>query len=381
MPVSKITKAAVDKMQPNTVLWDQQVVGFGIRRHAGERRHYLLRYRFQGRQTFRRIGTHGSPFTPDTARTEALRLLGQIVQGINPSAAQHAPVGATFGAEVDRYLAHRERDARPETLKHLVLHLRKHAGPLHSAGLAEIDRRRIAQLLAGIEANSGSVSRNRVRSSLSAFWSWLIAEGLCEANPVAGTSVAEEGPSRDRVLTDAELAEVWRKGNDAIKLLILTGCRRDEVGKLAWSEVDFDRAMLVLPAQRTKNHQKHELPLSPMALAILRARAHAHIYNVSALTGKNDGLVFGRVSWSHYKEQLDKTLGDNVKAWRIHDIRRTCATGMAELGILPHHIEAVLNHISGSRAGVAGIYNRSKLEAPMRDALDRWSRHVEAITL
>jgi integrase len=374
---AKITKSTVDKMQPWSVLWDTSCIGFGCRRHGTDGRHYLLRYRFNGKQTFKKIGRHASPWTPDTARAEALRLLGQIVSGTNPAAQTASGEGETFGAEVTRYLTQRQANARPQTLKQLRLHLLKHCLPLHPLALAGIDRRRIAQLLGQIEVGSGYVSRNRVRTSLSAFFSWLIREGMLDVNPVAGTGKAEEGPSRDRVLTQAELAEVWRKGNDAIRLLILTGCRRDEIGKLRWSEVDFDKALLVLGADRTKNKRPIELPLSPLALDILRRLAGS--LDTSKIGKGNDAPVFEIGSWSHTKAQLDKTL-TNVKPWVIHDLRRSCATGMAELGVQPWIIENVLNHISGHKAGVAGIYNRSKNEAPMRDALARWADHVAAIT-
>jgi Arm DNA-binding domain len=220
---AKITKSAVDRMQPWTALWDSDVKGFGVRRHGTDGRHYLLRYRFQGKQTFKKIGRHGSPWTPDAARAEALRLLGQIVSGVNP--AQRQPDSTTFGAEVERYLAQRQANVRPETFRQLTLHLRKHSSPLHGLAIDRIDRRRIAQLLAQVEVGSGAVSRNRLRSNLSAFWSWLIREGLLEINVVAGTGTADEGPSRDRVLSGAELGEVWRKGSDVIRLLLLTGQR------------------------------------------------------------------------------------------------------------------------------------------------------------
>jgi integrase len=375
MPVGKITKSSVDRMPPNSVLWDETVVGFGIRRHSTHRRHYLLRFRFQGKQTFKRIGTHASPFTPETARAEALRLLGLIVSGTNP-AQKNETGGETFGAEVIRYLTQRQANARPQTLKQLRLHLLKHCLPLHSLALAGIDRRRIAQLLGQIETGSGYVSRNRVRTSLSAFFSWLIREGMLDVNPVAGTGVADEGPSRDRVLTQTELAEVWRKGNDTIRLLILTGCRRDEIGKLRWSEVDFDRALLLLGPDRTKNKRPIELPLSPLALDILRQRVGP--LDTPKTAAGNDASVFDVGSWSHCKAQLDKSLV-GVAPWRLHDLRRSAATGMAELGVQPWIIENVLNHVSGHKAGVAGIYNRSKNEAPMRDALTKWADHVEAL--
>jgi integrase len=363
----KITKASVDRLETWTVLWDSDVKGFGVRRNGADGRHYLLRYRFGGRQTFRKIGRHGSPFTPDTARNEARRLLGLLASGINP--AVQPPQSEDFASEVDRYLTHK---AGLKAFAMIERHLRKHAAPLHRLPLAEIDRRTIAQVLAGVERTAGPIARNRTRASLSAFFAWLIREGLLDTNPVMGTGKADEGPSRDRVLSQAELAEVWHAATgtfgDIIRLLLLTGQRRNEIGQLRWSEIDFGRGMLVLPAERTKNKLRHELPLAAQALAILRNRQRRD----------GDGNVFREFNWYRGKLALDTGL-KGVGPWRLHDLRRTAATGMAELGVQPHIIEAVLNHVSGHKAGVAGIYNRARYEGEMRDALTKWADHIEAL--
>jgi integrase len=375
--IGKITKTAVDRMGPWSVLWDTEVNGFGVRRHGTQAKHYLLRFRFQGRQTFRKIGRHGSPFTPDSARAEALRLLGLIVSGTNP--AQRQPKAESFGGEVERYLLHKQA---ARTFTHIERHLRKHAKPLHPLSLAEIDRRRVAQLLAKIEVASGPVARNRVRSSLSAFFTWLVREGLLDANPVTGTGKANESPSRDRVLSQSELAEVWRAASgrfgDVVRLLVFTAQRRSEIGQLRWSEIDWERRMIALPPERTKNKVRHELPLAPAVLEILQRR-----YKQSAGAGAgpdpNDARVFRGIDWAKDKAQLDWAV-KGVKPWRIHDLRRTAATMMAELGVLPHIIEAILNHVSGHKGGVAGIYNRARYEGEMRGALAKWADHIDQIT-
>ena len=361
----KITKTAVDRLEPWSVLWDSEVKGFGVRRHRADARHYLLRYRFGGKQTFRKIGRHGSPFTPDTARQEARRLLGLIATGINPAA--QPKQAEDFGSEVERYLTHKQG---LKAFGMIERHLRKHAKSLHGLRLGEIDRRTIAQVLSGVERSAGPIARNRVRGTLSAFFAWLIREGLLDVNPVAGTGKADEGPSRDRVLSAAELAEVWHAATgtfgDIIRLLLLTGQRRNEIGFLRWSEVDFGRGMIVFPPERTKNKLKHELPLAPQALAILQERQ------------RQGDHVFREFNWYRGKLALDTRL-KGVAPWRIHDLRRTCATGMAELGVQPHIIEAVLNHVSGHKAGVAGIYNRARYEGEMRSALQAWAAHIDQI--
>jgi len=223
-------------------------------------------------------------------------------------------------------------------------------------------------------------------------FTWLDKEGrIAEGtNPAAGTATADEGPSRDRVLSNDELAEVWAAlgedhVSDIIRLLVLTGQRRDEISKLRWSEIDFDKALLTLPPARTKNKRTHELPLAPQALAILRRWATNAAGANSNGNGKaNNGMVFDPVGWDLRKKKLDKATlanrgGKPMPHWTLHDLRRTCATGLAELGVLPHVIECILNHLSGFRSGVAAIYNRNRYLPEMREALGKWGNYVEGL--
>jgi integrase len=174
------------------------------------------------------------------------------------------------------------------------------------------------------------------------------------------------------VLTPAELRKLWRglgndRFSDIVRLLALTGQRRDEIGALRWSEVDLDRKLIVLAPERTKNSRTHEVPLSRQALAILDRQS------------RRTEFVFSKaMGWAKGKAALDERL--RIAPWRLHDLRRTAATQMAELGVQPHIIEAVLNHVSGHKGGVAGIYNRAKYEPEMRSALQRWADHLDQIT-
>ena len=372
--IGKVTKTAVERLGQGQLLWDQVVIGFGARRQRRDV-FYLLRYRLNGRQRFITIGRHGSPWTPDTARTEAKRLLGLVASRSDPANERVRPA-ETFGAEIIRYLERKRASMKPRPFVQLERHLQAHGKPLHRLRLAEIDRRTIAIRLSEIEQGSGPAARNRVRSSLSAFFNFAIREGLIEINPVAGTGKADEIGSRDRVLSQTELTAVLSaltddQFSDIIRLLILTGQRRDEIGGLRWSEVDLDRGLIVLPPARTKNKRLHELPLSWQARAILERQAQ-----------RDGDLAFGTgaggfTSWSNSKATLDKRL-NGIGEWRLHDLRRTAATMMAELGVLPHIIEAILNHVSGHKSGVAGIYNRARYEGEMRQALQRWADHIDA---
>jgi integrase len=193
---------------------------------------------------------------------------------------------------------------------------------------------------------------------------------------VSGTGKADEGGSRERVLSPEELRKLWRAlgddpFSDVVRLLLLTGQRRNEIGKLTWAEVDLARKMIVLAPARTKNSRPHEVPLSTQALAI-----------ISALPRRNSSEHLfakrGFTNWDGAKQHLDARVG--IAPWRIHDLRRTAATGMSELGVLPHIVEQALNHVSGAKAGVAGVYNRSKMTDAVREGLQRWADHISRIT-
>ena len=353
-------------------LWDEKICGLGARKQR-KSIFFYLRYRHQGRQQMHSIGRFGSPWTVESARAEALRLLGILSSGSDPFAQSLS--SETFGAEIERYLERKRKSLKPRSFIEDQRNLRKHSAPLHSLRLTDIDRRTIAVLLGQIETSSGPTARNRLRSALSTFFSWAIQEGLTETNPVQGTGKADAGASRDRVLTPDELRTLWRslgydRFSEIVRLLLLTGQRRNEIGKLQWSEVDLARKLIMLPPERVKNGRAHDVPLSAQALAIL-----------ARLPRRNSsGFIFadrGFNDWDRAKQELDQRLG--FTDWRLHDIRRTCATMMAEIGVLPHIVEAVLNHQSGHKAGVAGTYNRARYEGEMRSALRRWADHLDRV--
>jgi integrase len=370
MATGKITIASLRGL--DGWLWDDRVIGFGARRQT-KGVFYYLRYRRNGSQVMRSIGRHGSPWTPDTARNEALRLLGGVVGGDDPFT---KPTPAeSFGAEVERYLERKRAGLQPSSFEEIKRFLTGHCAALTKLPLGDIDRRSVALVLAEIERDRGPVACNRARSALSTFFGWCVTEGLLETNPVAGTAKVDEGGGRERVLSEAEIWKLWSALGpgpfaDILRLLLLTGQRRNEIGALAWSEIDFGRGMIVLPPTRTKNQRKHELPLCRQALAIIKRQPRSRPYLFSDVKGFRN--------WDAAKARLATRL--RLAPYTLHDLRRTCATGMAELGILPHIIEAVLNHVSGHKAGVAGIYNRARYEGEMREALQRWADHVDAIT-
>jgi integrase len=255
---------------------------------------------------------------------------------------------------------------------------------MHSMPLASIQRRDIAGVLSAAAANvskgNGEVTTNRLRSALSGMFGWAMKEGLVEQNPVIGTNVRAES-ARDRVLVDpetgdmSELVTIWKALDDSpfsdtVRLLILTGQRRTEIGGLHWSEIDNGYTRIKLPKHRTKNGQEHLIPLSQPARDILTRQPQ--IVGWPCVFGRSER---GFTVWDKGKTALDEKLPD-LEHWTLHDLRRSVATGMAKLGVLPHVVEAVLNHQSGSKSGVAGVYNLNTYLPEKTAALTLWAEHL-----
>jgi integrase len=220
-----------------------------------------------------------------------------------------------------------------------------------------------------------------VLATLSSFFGWLQRNRRIERNPCENVHRPDTAPARDRTLTDNEIVAFWHACGDLgepigqlLRLLLLTGCRRTELAGMLWSEIGADGTW-VIPGSRTKNRRVHAVPLAPLAhntLASIKPIAGAAGY-VFTTTGRTP--VGG---WSNIKNQLDTAMGTPAP-WRLHDLRRTFVTGLADLGIRPDVIELAVNHRSGLRGGIAGVYNKSELLPERRAALERWAAQVEGL--
>ena len=377
----KLTDLSISRLKPtkaDAVYYDDDLPGFGLRIREGGSRNYVVRYRLGGFERRYTIGS-ASVLSLDEARKKARRALVAIDEGKDPTADKankRAAASLLLSSVANDYLE--AITLKPRSRVECTRHLTKAWKPLHGLAVGAVSRSTVAARLREIAKDSGPVAANRARATLSAMYAWAIGEGLCETNPVDGTDKADEGKSRDRVLSDAELAAIWNASTDTdygriVKLLMLTAQRRDEIASLRWTEIEgeTDPAMIALPAERTKNSRAHDVPLSAAAMDVL---ASVVVRNGRDLMfGEGEG---GYSGWSRSKERLDEKLGKAVKPWTLHDLRRTAATRMADIGVQPHVIEAVLNHVSGHKGGVAGIYNRSIYAAEKRAALDLWASHV-----
>jgi len=354
------------------VIFDDDLPGFGMSLSKGGSRTWVVQYRNaigqSKRETLGKVGV----LTAADARRAASERLARAKLGEDPHAEKakaKARAAVTFGAVVNPYLEAVAPRLRPAYLSEATRYLRVVWRPLHKTPLHAVARRQIADRLAEIRQETGPHAANRARSALSAHFAWLVGTGSAESNPVIGIPKPAPEVRRARILTEAEIVRVLAacRNDDfgrIVRLLLLTGQRRDEVAGMSWRELDLAGATWSLPDHRVKNGQAHEVPLSAAVLQIL----------VSAERIEGRALVFGQgdggfQGFSRAKAALDARCG--VTGWRLHDLRRTAATLMGDrLKVLPHVVEAVLNHVSGHKAGVAGIYNRSLYAPEKREALD-----------
>jgi integrase len=388
----KLSKATASTKVPagkiEAFVWDDDIPGFGMRVRAIGTSFWIYQYRVGSKQRRISFGSTAAVSAQD-ARARAAKLYAEVKLGADPAGQKiesRARASETFEPTLKAYLTHKKTALKPRSYVEVERHLLTHAKRLHGLQMGKIDRRNVAALLTSVAAESGPTECNHVRASLGAFFTWAMREGLIESNPVIGTNKAAENGSRDRVLNASELRAIWNALADddysvIVKLLALTGQRREEIGGLRRSEIDLDKALIALPAARTKNKRPHDIPLSPPAVAILkdwltrRPDTDEHVFG--------NGGKGGYQGWSKSKEALDRRVneaGKTLPHWTPHDLRRTFSTvAHDELGIAPHVVEAVLNHVSGHRGGVAGVYNRALYAKEKANALARWSAHLEAI--
>jgi integrase len=359
--------------------WDDTLPGFGVRLRAAGSRRWCVQFRVAGRQRRESLGDIRRVSLED-ARKIARQRFAKVELGVDPRAGQKPTV--TLRKAVDTYLGIRKDMLRPATYRQASYHLLRLWAPLHDQSLAEITRADVAAALQILTKNHGRIAAARARGNLSTLFGWAQREGICEHNPVQNTNNPAEGiRARDRVLTDDEVCSIWRAclDNDFGKitqLLLVSGCRRQEIGQLRWDEINLNTGVMVIPGERTKNHRALELTLPPLALAILR----------SAKPAEGRVFVFGRgrdrgfSGWAWGKLVLDNAItnahGKALAPWCLHDARRTFRSGLSRLGVRPDVAELCINHVKG---GVEATYDRYRYQPEVARALRLWAAHIEQL--
>jgi integrase len=369
-----------DKSKAEHIVFDETMPGFGLRIRVGDKkqhRTFIAQYKIGSKHRRITLG-NVAKVTLEDAKQRAKIIFGKVADGKDPAnekAEARQVASHTLAAKIADYLEAKAASMKPRSYDETKRHLESHWRPLHGLALASIGRANVAAQVSTIAKESGPVAANRSRASLSAFFRWAIGEGLSDHNPVTGTNKQEEAGPRERSLSDPEAATVWLAApeNDygrIVRLILLTGCRRDEIGSLQWSETDLKEKTITLPGERTKNKKPHVVPLSDSAVAILKQITQRATRDFVFGVGKG-----GFSGWSKSKREIDKT-AKLKKPWTLHDLRRTVRTGLGKLGVQPHVAEAVLNHLPPK---LIRTYDRNTYAAEKRDALDKWAKHLKTV--
>jgi integrase len=382
-----LTAFAIAAIKPGAVrreIPDGQVQGLRIVVQPSGAMSWALRYRFHGKPAKLTIGPWPA-IDLKSARALAQKAHVEIAEGGDPCAAKREkkaeaqlPQAVTVKAALADFIrlyAKGQTRSWQETERILGEFSKSWEG----RPMASISRGDVHKVLDEIMARGAPIMANQAFAHFRAACTWAVSRGIIDASPCAGIAMPAKAQSRDRVLSDGELAAVWRAADalgfpyrDVIHLLILTGQRRSEVAGMCRQEIDMGAKLWTIPAARTKNGRRHELPLSGQAVAILESLPRFH----------GSDYVFGErppSGFSKVKVRLDRALPADQPPWVIHDLRRSVASGLGALGVDLHVTERCLNHVSGSFAGIVGVYQRHDFAKEKRAAMDAWGRHVDAL--
>jgi integrase len=397
MPTMKLTQLAVERLKPPAAgrveYFDSQLPGFAIRISETGRKTWIAMYRVSGKLVRETIGTLDTFPSVADARDLARQSLQQAQRGINPVAErrqQKATAAApdTLGAVIERYLSeYAVRRMRPDYFKETRRALKVDIVDVIGADrpIREITRRDIRAALGKIVSRGRAPHASHVLAYTRAWLNWAVAEEIVGNNPAAGIPDPDprkrEDRERDRYLSNDEIKLFWASCGkikepygSLFRLLLLTGARRDELAHATWSEFDLDKREWTLPRPRSKNDKAHTTHLTPLAIEILEA--------LPRISGDLLFTASGRIPVSNFAgacRRLAAEMGPGVPHFTLHDLRRTIASGMADLGIAEHVLDRVLNHAGRKVSGTARIYNRHEYLKERQAALETWSSHVESL--
>ena len=358
---------------------DAEQTGLSVRVSFMGTKSFYLAYTLSGKRRRLHLGTYSESrpaddlgksglYKIDDARRIARRKWELIKDGIDPAAVVRELVGApTWAALCERYISEqaRPRCKRERSVREYERQIRKFLLPAWGSLKAKaVDRAMVRELIGGIRAAGHDVQANRVQVLIGAICRFGCREDVLEANPCIGIEQVKE-KSRERVLSNDEIRLLWPALEDApaLKILLLSGQRKNEVLGMQWSEINIESAVWEIPSARTKNGAAHRVPLTDSALRILNALP------------RNSDCVFSSLRRSFDRARQVSGIAEN---FTIHDLRRTVASKLGELGFDRSALIAkILNHSEGS--GATKIYDRFKYDAEKRTALERWDRELARI--
>ena len=386
MPRIKLTKSAIDALPTpgsDVVHWDAGLPGFGLKVTPKGRRVFLVLYRTGGAGSKLRkytIGPYGR-VTLHQARVAAQKVFAAKLEGRDPAAEKREAKRRIVADRVDDLLETfiTQRLSQNRSGSEIARLLRRELGRTWGGrSIHEISKRDVVEVVTAIEQRGAPAAANKTLKSIKTFLRWCVGRAILDQSPAEGVPLPAKLVARDRVLSDEELVRIIlaaRTMGDPyggiVELLALTGQRREEVARMHWDEIDSLRRTWTIPKSRTKNAKGHVVHLSTPSMAVLNRMRRQDLL-VFSMNGGKPFRVFSRA-----KRQLDELSG--VTGWRLHDLRRTCVSGMARLGVAPHVADKVLNHQTGTISGVAAVYQRHDFLAERKDALERWGRHVDQL--
>jgi len=352
-------------------------------------RNWVLVTRLPGRKNSIRLKLGAlSEMSLTEARTAALAMKARVHEGHDPLAERSQRRVAAATARLDliddhiaKFSVHCEAVNRTgaKQARMLRLEVLPHWKGRH---IATITRREVRELVEA-KAETAPIMANRLLALVKRFFGWAVEQEIIERSPAAAVKKVSKEISRDTVLTDEQLLDVWSAAEglsqpfgSIVRLLILTAQRLGEVAGMRWSELDLDAGEWVVSGARAKNGEENRVPLTDAAVTIIKDQLRIEGSDFVFPSGRKpaERSVSG---FSKIKTRLDKESG--VTGWRFHDLRRTAASRMARLRVAPHVIEKLLNHTTGALGGLAGVYNRFGYDEEKRHALETWAAHLERL--
>jgi integrase len=399
LTMNRIGDLACPAGKRDKLVFDDEQPGLGVRVTASGGKTYLAQYVFRGQKRRVPLGKCDA-VDLKAARLAARAILGAVASGRDPAKERKAEAeeakqrAAREALTLDTLIADWERlhlaGKRPRYASEAVRALKFAFAKQLDAPAADLDRAAVVKILDGLTKKGHAAMASRTAAYGKAAYGWAIKRGTLDVNPFGAIPTAPT-TKRDRVLSDVELKAIWRATdgagvfNSIVRFLLLTGQRRDEVGGMTWDEISADLSTWTLPATRAKNGAAHVVPVSKPARALLGKRGSGPVF-----PGR-DGTFGG---WSKSKAALDRRMlaglqdlarergedaSEELADWRLHDLRRTVATGLQRLGVRLEVTEAVQNHVSGSRAGIVGVYQQHDWAKEKRAALEAWGKRVMTI--
>ena len=396
MPRKKLTDLFVAKVAAPTKgrveYFDATFPALALRVTDSGHKSWSLFYRANGRLRRYTIGSYPA-FDPAAARKAASNALHKVQAGDDPAEEKRArrlapkPEANDFASVAREYLERQvKRNTAASTYRETARIIDQDIIPeWGKRSIGSIAKRDVIALIDAKVADGAEVQANRVLARLRTLFGWAVEKDRIAVNPCDGLRPPTKEKARDRVLSEAEIRTFWSATGELgwpfgplFKLLLLTAQRRDEVASMEWSEINLDTGIWSIPRDKAKNDHGHDVQLSVEALAIIKTLPRVVGPYVFSTNGKTPVSGFSRA-----KERLDalmvKSLGHEVEPWILHDLRRSAATGMAGLRVLPHVVDRILNHTSGTIRGVARVYNRFEYLDERKAASEAWGRAVSAI--